>query len=71
MAEQTPIAGREDWTPPPEQRIPHPTYAPATMALGAAFVFFGIVTSWLFCAAGAALIVVSLKSWIGGLANGE
>jgi hypothetical protein len=73
--EEKPIApetrGREDWTEPPEQRIPQPTYAPAAMALGTAFVFFGIVTSWLFCVAGGVLIALSLKSWIGGLADGD
>ena len=41
------------------------------MALGTAFVFFGIVTSWLFCVAGGVLIALSLKSWIGGLADGD
>ncbi len=62
---------RDDWVMPPEQAIPQPTYAPAGMALGVAFVFFGLVTSYLFCAAGAAIMALSLKSWIGGMANGE
>jgi len=64
-------ANRDDWVAPPAQNIPQPTYAPAGMALGVAFVLFGIVTSYLFCAAGAVLIALSLKSWIGGMANGE
>ena len=62
---------REDWVSPPEQAIPQPTYAPAAMALGVAFVFFGLVTSYLFCAAGAAIMALSLKNWIGAMANGE
>jgi hypothetical protein len=65
------VANREDWVAPPEQTIPQPTYAPAGMALGVAFVFFGLVTSYLFCAAGAAIMALALKSWIGVMANGD
>jgi hypothetical protein len=35
------------------------------------FVLFGLATSYLFCAAGAVLMAIALKSWIGGMANGE
>ena len=66
-----PETNREAWVEPPEQKIPLPTYAPAAMALGVAFVFFGLVTSYLFCAAGAAIMALSLRSWIGAMANGE
>ena len=62
---------RDYWVTPPEQNIPRPTYAPAGLALGVAFVLFGIITSDLFCAAGAVLIAIALKSWIGAMANGE
>jgi hypothetical protein len=64
------LTNRQDWVTPPEQTIPRPTYAPAAMALGVAFVFFGLVTSFLFCAAGAVLMALSLKSWIGGMVDG-
>jgi hypothetical protein len=33
-------------------------------------VFFGIVTSYLFCAAGGLIMALALKSWIGGMADG-
>ena len=65
------VDNRADWLVPPEQNIPQPTYAPAGMALGVAFVLFGLATSYLFCAAGAVLIAFSLKSWIGGMADGK
>jgi hypothetical protein len=65
------LTNRQDWVAPPEQTIPRPTYAPAAMALGVAFVFFGLVTSFLFCAAGVVLMALSLKSWIGGMVNGD
>jgi len=38
---------------------------------GIAFVLFGLATSYLFCAAGAVLMAISLKSWIGGMVNAE
>ena len=41
------------------------------MSLGIAFAFFGLVTSYWFCAAGALLMAISLKAWIGGMVNGE
>jgi hypothetical protein len=66
-----PETNRDDWVTPPEQVIPKPTYAPAGMALGVSFVFFGIATSYLFCVAGAVIMAIALKSWIGGLVNGD
>ena len=73
MAPETnrPETNRNDWVAPPEQKIPQPTYAPAAMALGVAFVFFGIVTSYLFCAAGAVIMALALTRWIGAMANGD
>ena len=62
---------RASWPTPPEQTIPHPTYSPAGLALGVAFVLFGLATSYLFCAAGAVLMAIALRSWIGGMADGE
>lgn len=66
-----PEQSRDSWVLPPEQNIPKPTYAPAGLALGVAFVLFGIVTSDLFCLAGAVLIAIALKSWIGAMADGN
>ena len=67
----SPVPNREDWVTPPEQTIPQPSYAPAGMALGVAFVFFGVATSYLFCAAGAVMMAIALKSWIGAMADGR
>ena len=66
-----PAVNRDDWVTPPEQNIPRPTYAPAGLALGVAFVLFGIATSGLFSVTGAVLIAIALKSWVGAMANGE
>ncbi len=63
---------RRSWVSPPEQSdSPSHLCVPAGMSLGIAFVLFGLVTSYLFCAAGAVLMAISLKSWIGGMVNGE
>jgi hypothetical protein len=66
-----PELSRDNWVLPPEQKIPRPTYAPAGLALGVAFVLFGLITSDLFCLAGAVLIAIALKSWIGAMADGN
>jgi hypothetical protein len=66
-----PETSRDDWVSPPEQTIPRPTYAPAGMALGVAFVLFGLATSYLFCAVGAGMMALALRSWIGAMANGD
>jgi len=34
------------------------------MAMGAALVFWGIITTWLICAVGAVLFAVMLTGWI-------
>jgi len=66
-----PEPSHDNWVLPPEQNIPQPTYAPAGFALGVAFVLFGLITSDLFCFAGAVLIAIALKSWIGAMADGK
>jgi hypothetical protein len=66
-----PESNRDNWVSPPAQSIPPPTYAPAALALGVAFVFFGIVTSYLFCIAGAVIMGLALKRWIGAMADGD
>ena len=66
-----PEMSRDHWVLPPEQNIPKPTYAPAGLALGVAFVLFGIVTSDLFSFAGVVLMAIALRSWRGAMADGN
>jgi len=61
----------EGWSVPQPERIPAPTYQPATMALGITFVLFGLVTSYAFCAAGGLLFAIALWNWIGELVHGD
>lgn len=57
-------------TPLPEKNTPA-TYAPAFLALGITFLLFGIVSSYVFSAAGLVLMVVSISKWVGELLHGE
>jgi len=51
--------------------IPAPTYAPVFLALGITFVLFGIVSSYVFSAAGVILMAVAISKWMGELLHGE
>ncbi|HZO80984.1 MAG TPA: hypothetical protein VFB33_04760 [Candidatus Binataceae bacterium] len=59
------------WSEPLPLKTPAPTYAPAFLALGMTFALFGIVSSYVFSAAGIALIIWSIGKWIGELLHGE
>lgn len=61
----------ETWAAPRPEKIPRPTYWPAIMSLGIAFVLFGVVTSWAFSAAGLVMFVLSLAKWIAELVHDE
>ncbi len=59
------------WSTPLPEKTPPPTYAPAFLALGITFVLFGVVSSYVFSAAGFVLMVVSISKWVGELLHGE
>jgi len=52
------------WEPLPEERLPRPTYFPAGLAMGIAFLFWGLITSWVTFVVGLALFIASLAGWI-------
>jgi hypothetical protein len=53
-----------DWEPLPPQSLPHPTYFPAGLAMGTAFLFWGLITSWVVLVVGLVLFSASLAGWI-------
>jgi hypothetical protein len=55
------------WHAPRPGKIPHPTYAPATVALGIAGLLWGLVTTPIISLIGAVLFGIGLASWIGDL----
>jgi hypothetical protein len=68
---QTP--GEEDghWNAPLPEKIPPPTYAPVFLALGITFLLFGVLSSYVFSAAGLVLMTISIGKWVGELLHGE
>jgi hypothetical protein len=59
------------WSTALPEKIPPPTYAPAFLALGITFLLFGVVSSYVFSAAGVVLMAVAISKWIGELLHGE
>jgi hypothetical protein len=59
------------WSTPLPEKIPPATYAPAFLALGITFLLFGVVSSYVFSAAGLILMIVSISKWVGELLHGE
>ena len=53
-----------DWEPLPDEHLPHPTYFPAGLAMGTAFLFWGLITSWVVLVVGLVLFTASLAGWI-------
>ena len=75
MVSQDPVepleSSREGWKTALPEEVPEATYAPVFLALGIIFLLFGIVSSYVFSAAGLALMVWSISKWIGELLGGE
>jgi hypothetical protein len=61
--DQSPMATAR-WEPLPEERLPRPTYFPSGLAMGIAFLFWGLITSWVVLAVGLSLFIASLAGWI-------
>jgi hypothetical protein len=63
-AEET-VAG--EWVEPLPAKVPGATFAPAFLALGITFLLFGIVSSYVFSAAGLLVMIWSISKWVGEL----
>jgi hypothetical protein len=59
------------WSTPLPEKNPEPTYAPAFLALAITFLLFGVLSSYVFSAAGLVLMAVSISKWVGELLHGE
>ncbi len=55
---------RRGWTRLPPAHVPRPTFFPAGLALGTAFIFWGFVTSIVVLLVGIGLFAASLAGWI-------
>jgi hypothetical protein len=58
---QSPHTG---WKPLPDEPLPRPTFFPAGLAMGATFVFWGFITSWVILVVGVGLFAAALAGWI-------
>jgi hypothetical protein len=61
--EQSPMA-HPKWDQLPAEHLPRPTYFPAGLAMGIAFFFWGLITSWVIIVVGLTLFAASLAGWI-------
>jgi hypothetical protein len=52
------------WTKLPVEHLPQATFWPAGFALGIAFVFWGLITSWVVLAVGVVMFAGCLAGWI-------
>jgi hypothetical protein len=52
------------WTRLPHTHTPRPTFYPAGLALGAAFLFWGLITSVVVLGVGFCIFVAALAGWI-------
>ncbi len=59
-----PPESRSGWTVLPSEKLPEPGVWPVTMALGIAFLVWGLITSLIITGVGVALFVVALAGWI-------
>jgi hypothetical protein len=57
------------WQLLPDEPLPHPTYFPAGLAMGVAFVFWGLITTWPVWLVGVVLFIAALAGWITEIRN--
>ena len=58
------IQDRANWKPARPLDLPRPTYWPFFLAMGVAFLFWGLLTSWMIGAAGLIILGIALTGWI-------
>jgi len=52
------------WPRLASEHLPPPTFWPAGLALAIAFIFWGLITSWVVFAVGVLQFTLSLVGWI-------
>jgi hypothetical protein len=58
------IKPKNDWEKAKPEILPRPTYWPFFLAMGLAFLFWGLLTTWVILLAGALIFVTALTGWI-------
>lgn len=68
--EKTPdITDVKNWNKAVPDEVPPPTYVSFFLAMGFAFLFWGIVAGWMIAGAGLLIVIISLTGWIKILRN--
>lgn len=60
----TVIVPQPDWEKAKPEMLPKPTYWPFFLAMGLAFMFWGLLTTWVILVTGAIIFVTALVGWI-------
>jgi hypothetical protein len=58
------IVPKNDWGKARPETLPKPTYWPFFLAMGLAFLFWGLLTTWVVLAAGGLIFITALIGWI-------
>jgi hypothetical protein len=58
------------WQVLPTEPLPRPTYFPAGLAMGVAFLFWGLITMWVVWLVGVVLFIAALAGWIAEIRHG-
>jgi len=58
------IKPEKDWEKAKPELLPRPTYWPFFLAMGLAFLFWGLLTTWVILLAGALIFITALIGWI-------
>lgn len=58
------IKPEEDWDKAKPEVLPRPTYWPFFFAMGLAFLFWGLLTTWVILLTGGLIFTIALIGWI-------
>ena len=61
------IQDRPNWKPTRPQKLPRPTYWPFFLAMGVAFLAWGLLANWIISVVGVVVMIISLAGWIAEL----
>lgn len=58
------IIPEDSWEKAKPEILPKPTYWPFFLAMGLAFIFWGLLTTWMILATGGIIFIIALGGWI-------
>lgn len=58
------IIPKDSWEKAKPEILPKPTYWPFFLAMGLAFIFWGLLTTWMILATGGIIFIIALGGWI-------